>query len=193
MCSRYDLTLLPRDLARRYGLPINPPTYRLGEVRPTDRVPAITAPGRAELLTWGIPAAWDGKPLINARAETLATKKTFRPLLESRCLVPASAYFEWRRVGRERLKNRIAPADGEPFAFAGLHDGTSFTIVTCAPAPAIAHVHDRMPVILPIEAEAAWIDPALAFERVAGLLRPFAAQPLSVEESIPPGHQPPLL
>lgn len=194
MCSRYDLNMLPRDLARRYLLPEGGmPPFRVGEMRPTDSAPVITGPGRAVMLTWGIPAPWDGKPLINARGETLATKKTFKPLLESRCLVPATAYFEWRRVGRERLKNRIAPADGEPFAFAGLHDGTNFTIVTCAPAPDVAHIHDRMPVILPAESEAAWIDPAFAFERVAALLAPFAAQPLRAEETVPRGHQPPLL
>ena len=63
------------------------------------------------LLGWGLGVDWTAKPLINARAETLAEKRTFRPLLERRCLVPATAYFEWRKDGKARHKNRIRPED----------------------------------------------------------------------------------
>ena len=115
----------------------------------------------ARLLGWGLPVEWDAKPLINARAETLAEKKTFQPLLDARCLVPATAYFEWRKASAGKLKNRIAPSDGGLFAFAGLMDGRRFTIITCRPAPEIAHIHGRMPVILDRRAEPKWIDPGV--------------------------------
>ncbi|MEQ8193415.1 MAG: SOS response-associated peptidase, partial [Rhodospirillales bacterium] len=159
------------------------------EIRPTDQALIIRRPGQGEMLAWGIPASWDSKPLINARSETLAERKSFQPLLANRCLVPATAYFEWRGVGRKRFKNRIAPAAGGPFAFAGLYDGNAFTIITCTPASSIAHIHGRMPVILTREAETAWLDPARPFATLATHLVPYEENPLNAEEQIPPGTQ----
>lgn len=185
MCSRYQMKARPRDLAGRFRLASMPPLGDEPEVRPTDAALVILGGHRPVTFAWGLPSPRDGKPLINARAETLTERPTFRPLLESRCLVPATAYFEWRRDGRKRLKNTIAPADGRPFAFAGLFAKGFFTIITCAPAPAIAHIHDRMPVILDEAAEADWLDPVRRFESVAGLLRPYAAQPLLADEETP--------
>jgi putative SOS response-associated peptidase YedK len=189
MCSRYELNARARDLVDRFALVGAPPTLPTGsELRPTDRAPIVVAGGDGatlRLARWGLPASWDGKPLINARAETLAERRTFRPLLGQRCLVPATAYFEWRKDGRRRHRNRIAPVDGGLFAFAGLVDGDDFTIVTCAPAAAIAHVHDRMPVILAPAAEAGWLDPARPFAEAAPALAPYAASPLTAAEEAP--------
>ena len=184
MCARFELSTVPGDLPRRFGTRIEPEFPPAPDLRPTDRVPVVTASGLAP-RRWGLPAPWDGKPLINARAETLAEKTTFRPLLEHRCLVPATAYFEWRRDGRRRFRNRIAPVDGGIMAFAGLTDGTHVTIVTCAPAPGLAHIHDRMPVILANDAEAPWIDPDRPFAAVASSLRAFAGG-LAATEDAPP-------
>lgn len=186
MCSRYELRATPRRLVVRFDLAAPPPAEWPPELRPTDRAVVIAADRgggrRAALLRWGIAASWDTKPLINARAETLAERRTFRPLLANRCLVPATAYLEWRRADRLRLKNRIAPEGGEIVAFAGLIDGDAFTIITCAPAPAIAYIHNRMPVILAVAAEAAWLDAALPFPAVAPLLIPYAERPLAAAE-----------
>ena len=161
-------------------------------VRGTNRALVIAGGRRARLLVWGLPATWNGKPLINARAETLARKKTFRPLLGNRCLVPATAYFEWRGEGRHKLKMRIAPADGGLMAFAGLTDGDHFTIITCAPAPAIAHIHDRMPVILDAGAEGPWLDLGLPFAAVGALLVPYAGGRLAADEDPLPRREPDL-
>ncbi|MBE0530201.1 MAG: SOS response-associated peptidase [Rhodospirillales bacterium] len=191
MCSRYELIARPRDLAGRFRLSSVPPVEEKDEIRPTDTAPVITGDGRLALMAWGLPA-FDGKPLINARAETLRDRPTFRHLLESRCLVPATAYFEWRRDGRYRLKNRIAAADGATFALAGLTDGTRFTIVTRAAAPAIAHIHDRMPVILSEKDETDWINRSMHFEDVASLLLPQAGRPLAFVEEEPRHYQPSL-
>lgn len=185
MCTNYEAITRQQELETRFNLSDLPVLPGKADMRPTDRALVVAGARQALILIWGIPAPWDGKPLINARAETLTEKPTFRPLLANRCLVPASAYFEWRRDGRTRLKNRIAPADGQPFAFAGLHDGTHFTIVTCAPAPAIAHIHPRMPVILDRMAETRWIDAALDFSEVADALQPFTAGPLHAVEDTP--------
>lgn len=192
MCSHYQLKTRLKDLARRFRFTVAPEIEEIEDIRPTDAAPVITADGVA-LLTWGLRPAWDGKPLINARAEDLRDRKTFRPLLGKRCLVPATAYFEWRRDGRNRFKNRIAAADDLPFAFAGLTDGSHFTIVTRTAAPAIAHIHERMPVILAEKDEADWIDRSMHFEEVASLLLPQAGRPLAFVEETPRHFQPSLL
>lgn len=185
MCSRYEINARPGDLAGRFRLSLVPPLRETAEVRPTDETLVILAGNRPVLLCWGLPVLRDGKPLINARAETLTERPTFRPLLANRCLVPATAYFEWRRDGRARLKNRIAPADGHPFAFAGLFTQGFFAIITCAPAPAVRHVHARMPVILDEAGEEDWIDGAKRFDEVAPLLCPYGAHPLVATEEQP--------
>lgn len=197
MCSRYELIARPRDLVERFDLPDPPPLPAEGDLRPTDRALVIAGARRTLVLSWGFPAPWDGKPLINARAETLTRKQIFQPLLENRCLIPATAYFEWRRDGRARRKNRIAPAstspDGaRPFAFAGLMDGTHFTIITCAPTPGIAHIHNRMPVTLDPAQENRWLDPAQPFQTVRDCLIPYAAGPLDAVEAPPRISQPDL-
>ncbi len=190
MCSRFEMDAPPADLIGRFGLDGPPSVPNAAELRPTDQALVIgswDASGpSARLLSWGLNVEWIGKPLINARAETLAEKKTFRPLLDSRCLVPATAYFEWRKDGAGKLKNRIAPPEAGVFAFAGLADDERFTLVTCAAAPAIAYIHGRMPVILTKDAEQRWIDPGLAFDKVRDVLIPYQQEPLRAEEETPP-------
>ncbi len=192
MCSRYEINARPAALKRRFQVegeiadlarisPTGGGSH--AEVRPTDPAPIVVADAsgarRIEPARFGLSVSWDDAPLINARAETLLTKPTFRPLIGNRCLVPATAYIEWRRDGDRRHRNRIAPVgetEGEALmGFAGLHDDGRFVIVTCAPAAAVAHVHDRMPVILPPEAWEFWLDAGLGAEQVLPLLTPFAA------------------
>lgn len=191
MCSRYALNCAPMDLVNRYGLTAPPRSpLPIPEVRPTDPAPVK---GRKDFLLrkhFGIPSPRDGKPLINARSETLTEKPTFRRLLSNRVLVPATAYFEWRKDGKLKHRNTIAPGQGDPnpagelalFSFAGLFDGEHFTIITCAPPPAIAGIHDRMPVILPREAEAEWVSDA-PFEAVAHWLRSWEGVIAAVEDA----------
>jgi len=195
MCSRFEIKTTPRKVARRFGLSEAPTLPDREEIRPTNPALVIasgaTSP-RVLTLTWGLPSSWDGKPLINARAETLEEKKSFRPFLEYRCLVPATGYFEWRREGRNKLKNRIQVADEEIFAFAGLMDGKRFTVLTCAPHPDIAHIHNRMPVILSPEGESGWLDEGASYRDVRRFLIPYNARALTADESIPRNHQPDL-
>ena len=87
MCSCYELAAEPGDIAGRFGLTEVPPFLAAVETRPTDGALVIDGERNPMMLSWGIGAPWDGKPLINARAETVDQKKTFRPLLASRCLV----------------------------------------------------------------------------------------------------------
>ncbi|ARJ67731.1 hypothetical protein WV31_19755 [Magnetospirillum sp. ME-1] len=175
MCSRFELNANSADLARRFRLTVPPPLPSAPERRPTDSVLVIGGAG-AGVMSWGLVVEWQAAPLINARAETLADKPTFRPLLAAgRVLVPATAWWEWPR----RARTRIAPAGGGLFAFAGLSDGKRVVIVTCAPGDELASIHDRMPVVLPPADEAAWLDGSVPFDRVAPALRPHAG-PFSV-------------
>jgi putative SOS response-associated peptidase YedK len=198
MCSRFEGDISPEALAERFGVLVPEDWRPAPEIRPTNRALVIDRAGRAELRGFGIPAPWDGKPLINARAETLVEKPTFRPWLENRCLVPASAWFEWRAVPGERRKrkNRIARRDGGLIVFAGLTDDAepgAFTIVTCAPAPGIAHVHNRMPLALDTDAAAHWLDPDLDFAAAATALRVPGDVFEAVEETPPAPRQRSLL
>jgi putative SOS response-associated peptidase YedK len=146
----------------------------------------------AVMAKWGLLPHWakDSKiafKMINARAETLTEKPAHRSLIgRHRCLIPADGFYEWT-VGSDRKKQPIHfhLPDDELFAFAGLwtartDDETgevikSCTIITTRPNELVAPVHDRMPVILPTEAESVWLDPSTSKEHALSLLEPYSA------------------
>ncbi|MCZ6608602.1 MAG: SOS response-associated peptidase [Alphaproteobacteria bacterium] len=184
MCSRYEIDTSPWDLARRFALCDPPPVPQAPELRPTNRALVIAGAGRAHLLVWGLPATWNGKPLINARAETLAAKPAFRgALARGRCLIPASGYFEWKRVGRTRSPMLVRRESGEPFVMAGLYERwqtpeegilRSCTIITTEPNEVAASVHHRMPAILTEGGAEVWMDRELTdLEVLTRVLRPY--------------------
>lgn len=175
MCSRYELKPSAREFLSCFGMTVPPPWPNRDEVRPTDAALILTPGGAGHLSRWGLSVDWDTKPLINARAETLSQRAAFRRLLQrGRILVPASAWWEWRAEadGRTRTKMRLYLPARPIFAFAGLSDGQRFVIVTTAAAPQIASVHHRMPVVLPVESHAAWLDPTVGFGSIAEALAP---------------------
>ena len=139
--------------------------------RPTDKALISDLHNKLRVLTWGIPQPWrvgnSAKPIINARIESVAQKKTFRSILNRRCLVPATAWFEWRRFGSQKIKNRITVKGELPFTFAGLANEDYFAIITCEAIPQIAHIHERMPLILTQNDESKWLDIKAPFESVA--------------------------
>lgn len=193
MCSRYEITGTFEEIVLRFdisaGAQLMADFMPMAEVRPTNRVPVITSDNQIRLLRWGLKVDWDTKPIINARAETLEQKPTFKPLLENRCLVPATAYYEWRKDGTLKIKTHIQPNDGNLAAFAGLVDGDSFTIITCAPSPAIAHIHNRMPVILNPKDEASWLAAGNSIADVAKLLAPYPDEKIKTTEIAPKKSQ----
>jgi putative SOS response-associated peptidase YedK len=194
MCGRYTLTDPdPRLLRFRFGLREEArielePRYN---VAPTDPVLAIrhNRDGEREpgILRWGlIPHYADpddfGRLLINARAETVAEAQAFRDAFAThRCLIVADGFYEWRAEETGKKPVWITRPSREPFAFAGLwararrEDGSSVhscAIVTCEPGAAVAPIHDRMPVILERESEAAWLEPGTDREDLLQLLVP---------------------
>ena len=111
--------------------------------------------------------------MINARAETVAEKPAFRRALErKRCILPADGFYEWLRNGKERLPQLFTAADGSVLGFAGLWEVwrpkdepdaeplRTCTIITTSANSVMAPIHDRMPVVLPLEAWDRWLDPA---------------------------------
>ena len=170
MCGRFTLTTKDGEhLGDRFGAPRVGGDLLAGlerfNVCPTEQVVAIAGePREAQLLTWGITPKWKGGPLINARVETVFDKQPFSRLVASpkrRCLILADGFYEWMRsedAKSPRQPFRFSLADGAPFAFAGLETFGECTILTCAPNPLVARLHDRMPVILGgPDAEAAWL------------------------------------
>lgn len=189
MCSRYELNASPRQLARQFGLSAEPAPPNQVEIRPTDQGFLITPERVGELRSWGIPVPWDGKPIFNARAETLSEKPTFRPFLGNRCIVPATAFPEWRKDGKRRFKYRISIRRDEAdqpaiMAFAGLFDGSCYTVITCAAAPRMAAVHNRMPVILSPDATSTWLDSDCEYPDAASVLAPYLGDDLKVQEDV---------
>jgi putative SOS response-associated peptidase YedK len=180
MCGRFTLALPWSEVARilRAEAPGPAPAPRWN-LAPTQGVTVLVVTGARELRTmrWGLIPSWARDPsignrLINARAETLAEKPSFRDSLKNRrCLVVADGFYEWRKEGKEKYPIWIHPRAGGVIAFAGLWDRwtspdgevvESCTIVTCAANARIATFHERMPVILPPEAWDAWLAPAPA-------------------------------
>ena len=137
---------------------------------------------RLGLLRWGLPSVRaGGRPVINARAETLTEKPTFARLLaKRRCLIVADGFYEWRQVEGRKQPVYIHLQDNSAFVFAGLWDSVPLegglpcaccTIITTSANNLISFVHDRMPVILPQTAIEAWLDPR--FKDVGPLLQQY--------------------
>jgi putative SOS response-associated peptidase YedK len=192
VCGRFNLTRA-RDIEKRFGFMdwherrieprfnIAPTQEILTIVEREDGSRAVTT------MTWGLVPFWmrsAPRPQINARAETIRTSPMFRGA--SRCLVPATGFYEWRA----KAPMHIGLASGELFAFAGLwlpgeRDGglPTATILTCAPNSLVAGIHNRMPVILRTEDEAAWLEGGAKDPR--SLLRPYPAELMHAYAVVP--------
>jgi len=134
-----------------------------GEFFPTDAAPVQTGSGCYRLMRWGF-AGYNGKPVINARSETALEKPMFRQsMLERRCLIPASGYYEWRKDEKKKIKHRLF-IPGQPMFFAGCwrqeKDSPlpAFVILTRPAAGAVEAIHDRMPVIIPRNRADVWLN-----------------------------------
>lgn len=180
MCGRFytddDDAQYRQILALLYQRDPNDATLLMrksGEIFPSDTVPVLEACG-PRMMEWGF-SRYDGKGrVINARSETALERGMFREAMRSgRCLIPAKAYFEWEKRGSAKIKYELHPQSGGLFCFAGLcraEAGKSvplFVILTAPAAEGISFIHDRMPVILPPEAQEDWLGGG---ESAAGLV-----------------------
>ena len=190
MCSEFEQDPNPADLAIRFELIELLPQINMAFIRPTGQALIIGMNKQPMIAGWGFEAGWDTKPLINARSETLTEKKSFQPHLETRCIVPATGYSEWRKEDGKKLRNRIHPSDQTLFSMAGLINDNKFTIMTCQPSPEIAYIHNRMPVVLTPEGEKSWLDPSNTFKTVSHHLVPYdRARMIAIEDQPLPPRQ----
>ncbi|WNR46593.1 SOS response-associated peptidase [Paenibacillus roseipurpureus] len=178
MCGRYTITVTLEELMLRYDMydtymPRYGPKYN---VAPGQQVMAIVHDGQQNKLgelRWGLIPEWAkeekiGYQMLNARAETLADKPAFRkPFERKRCLIPADSFYDWKGTGKQKQPMRIMLRTGELFSMAGLYDTwtspdgvriSTCTVITTESNTMMKEIHDRMPVILPREKEALWLD-----------------------------------
>ena len=192
MCGRYSFAVEDALIRERFGIRVHTAIYKARyNCAPTQNLAVIAndAPDTLKYFRWGLIPSWAKEPsigskLINARAETLTEKPSFKNAFRNRrCLVPATGFFEWKR-NHDKTPYNIRLKNGDVFCFAGLwdqwvsRDGEvihSFTIITTAPNKLTEQIHDRMPVILHRDDEQRWISPR-PDTSLAELLKPYPAE-----------------
>lgn len=198
MCGRFSFALEDALIRERFGIRVRTAIYKARyNCAPTQDLAVIpnTDAGELAFFRWGLIPSWAkdpsiGSKMINARAETITEKPSFRNAFKSRrCLVPADGFFEWKRdAGKKPF--RILMKNREPFAMAGIwerwisQDGApihSFSIITTTPNELMADIHDRMPVILRREDEHRWLREVHEQELLA-LLKPYPAEAMEAYE-----------
>lgn len=196
MCGRFVSASPPADIAAYFGVEATAeqllePNYN---VAPTNDVYVVYEDGglrRLDAFRWGFVPSWAkdlsiGSRMINARAETVATKPAFRSsFAKRRCILPVDGFYEWKAIEGQKRKQPyyIHRPDGEPLAFGGLWtewrgpgpDGEpvtvrTTTIITGAPNEKMAQLHDRMPLILPPSVWDEWLDPTQTDSDAVGRL-----------------------
>ena len=200
MCGRFTLTVDPaelKDAFTEFNFPSQfAPRFNIAPTQPILAIPN-DAKNQADFFVWGLIPSWAkdptiGQRLINARAETLGEKPSFRGGFKyKRCLILADGFYEWQAQPgvKAKVPHFIFLNDRRPFAFAGLWDEwhspdggliRSATIITTEPNELMARLHNRMPVILDPADYAEWLDPAPRTpESLQSLLRPFPANKMS--------------
>lgn len=205
MCGRYSLYADYRTLLERFGIEetaVEEADYSASyNIAPSQKVLAVVNDGaknRLGLLKWGLVPPWAkdekiGYKMINARAETVAEKPSFRQAFKKkRCIILADSFYEWRRTNEGKTPMLIKMKSGEPFAFAGLWESwkspegqvvNSCTILTTEANDLMGTIHDRMPVVLSKEGEGIWLDPKVQDpDELGKLLKPFDSKKMETYE-----------
>ncbi|MDH4246239.1 MAG: SOS response-associated peptidase [Deltaproteobacteria bacterium] len=216
MCGRFSLTVTAETLASEFGC--DPPErmaprYNIAPGQPVLalRERSVRADRELVLLLWGLVPSWAkdaaiGNKMINARAETLAEKPSFRAALRHRrCLVPVDGFYEWRSGPGGKHPFHIRRQDGRPFAIAGLWEQwigpggeelSTCALITCEANSFMSPLHGRMPVVLAPDEHPRWLSRAEGKPAaLAPLLAPrewngFEARPVSTYVNIPANEGP---
>jgi putative SOS response-associated peptidase YedK len=202
MCGRFAFHSPHDTVVQLFQLPADTapvePRWNIAPTQPVAAVRAARGGGRElAMLHWGLVPAWArersiGQRLINARAETLADKASFRSAFRHRrCLVLADGYYEWRAVAAGKQPYFVHAASREPFGMAGLWETwrdpesgeplESCVIITRPAAGRVLEIHARMPLIIPPRGHGAWLDAATSTDdaRIVGLIADDAAVALA--------------
>ncbi len=192
MCGRFTYAKEFREIRIRFDLdhdiPLFRPRYNISPGQEVTVVFNWEGTRSLTMMQWGLVPSWAKDPaignrMINARAETLAEKPSFKRLIgKRRCVVLADGFYEWRKERKRKVPMRIRLKSEDPFGFAGLwdswrkpdgHELLSFTIITTDANESLRPIHDRMPVILAAESERMWLDPGITeAARLRPLLKP---------------------
>src|ERR1700732_19385 len=198
MCGRYKLSRRKQFVEEYFDATSDEPdcTPRYNAA-PTQSVPVIRQHPKEPIrelsrMRWGLIPSWardssGAARMINARAETAATKPAFRDALKSRrCLIPADAFYEWQKTGKTKQPYCVEVNEGERSVFAGIWDRwkdpsgnwlKTCSILTTTPNAVTSAVHDRMPVILDPDSYDLWLDPGMqGASTVSDMLKPCDAQ-----------------
>ncbi len=197
MCGRFSLGASATTLVAQFDLFEAPSWSPRYNIAPTQEVLVVvkdpaTVRRQARLYRWGLIPSWAkdlaiGNQLINAQAETAASKPAFRVAFRKRrCLILADGFYEWKKEGRPKQPFHIRLRDGRPFAFAGLWERRegperkaieSCTILTTTPNEILHPLHHRMAVIMASADYDLWLDPAIQeVDRLQPLLRPYPSE-----------------
>jgi putative SOS response-associated peptidase YedK len=176
--------------------------YRPGNrISPGQQVAAVIQDEKNRLVNfrWGLIPSWAKDPsmgnrMFNARAETLSEKPSFKNAFKKRrCLIIADGFYEWQKLGKVKKPLHFSLKSGRPFGFAGLHETWvspdhqpihTCTIITTEPNELIKPIHDRMPVMVPKEREAFWIDPDNQNQKdLLSILKPYPSEEMEMSEA----------
>ncbi|MEA3496010.1 MAG: SOS response-associated peptidase [Bacteroidota bacterium] len=216
MCGRFIISKKIDEITERFHVDVEKNIYKIiYNATPTQFLPVITntEPTKLNFFKWGLIPFWANDisiavKLINARAESVAEKPSFRNSFKSkRCLVVADGFYEWKKIKQEKQPYRIYMKNESLFAFAGLWDSwknknneviNSFTIITTEPNSLVGKIHNRMPVILNKEDEHKWLNENLSVADAKNLLKAFSAEkmmahPVSKLVNLPSNNSPELI
>jgi len=199
MCGRFTTTIDLEEIKRVFKLSDASSAYQPSyNTAPGQDIPIIVEDHNRRLILsrWGLVPSWAKEPsignkLINARAESLHEKPSFRQAFRyRRCIIPADSFYEWDKRGKEKKPYRCLPKDKSILALAGLWEIWSpspelrlhsCTIITVPANSLLEPLHDRMPAILEPEELDLWLDPALQNPyQLATLLKPYPADLLEI-------------
>lgn len=207
MCGRFTIHSRPEEIESRFHLTVDrdryAPTYNAS---PGKILPVITnsEPQRLAFFKWGLVPFWASDPkignrLINARAETLTEKPSFRSAVEQRrCLIPVNGFYEWRRSKTTKQPYYITLTDQKLFALAGLWESwqdpsgkllRTFAIITVPPNEFMQPIHNRMPAILAPSDERLWLQQPFTKDLLT-VLQPYTATPLTAHPVSPQVNTP---
>lgn len=204
MCGRFSQRTPSKKIAEKFKVEEVPPLLERYNVAPSQRVLGVREAGEsreAAFFKWGLVPRWAKDPsignrLINARAETVAEKPSFREAFtRRRVLVPSEGFYEWQRQGTGRKRPfYFRMRDGEPFAIAGLWERwegggellETCTLLTTEANSLLSPYHDRMPVILRPEDYDLWLDTEVRrADLLVPLLRPYPHEEMSAHAVSP--------
>jgi putative SOS response-associated peptidase YedK len=177
MCGRFAL-YPDHSFYSRFNLPEGKELASYPNASPGQQLPLVVGSTGGNQLVfkfWGYTPSWSesSRPLINARSETVTVKPAFKKYFAtSRCLVPASGYYEWQKSSSGSNPFFFKDNNSQYLGLAGLYFDDSFVILTRPASPELSAIHPRMPLILEPAHESLWLDPSASLDRLAPLLSP---------------------